>query len=106
MKKGILLVVLAMLCVALLAACGNGDTPEPPEPATPPSPAELIIGTWECHDTSQPHQWMCSLVFTADGRFTDGDGDDGDFVIDGDTLTFEFDLFHPIIVNFTVTEDE
>jgi len=90
MKKRMLLVVLAILLVVPFAACSS----DPPEVA--------IVGVWECQDTTQPHQWMCSLAFDANGRFLDRDGDAGDFIIDGDSLTLEFDNFGPIAVTFTL----
>ena len=88
MRKKILCVVLAVMCVALLGACAS----DPPEVA--------IVGDWQCRDTTQPHIWMCTLSFTADGRFVDGDGDWGDFRISGDVLTLAFDDFAPVTVNF------
>ena len=82
MKKRVVTAALAiLLCVALLGACGS----------TPLE--EAIIGRWQCEDTTQPHFFLCTLVFDANGRFSDADGDPGDFTIDGDTLTLEFDDF-------------
>ncbi|MCL2841856.1 MAG: hypothetical protein FWE28_00080 [Oscillospiraceae bacterium] len=88
MKKRILLLALALLCVVALGACGGSD------------PETDIIGTWQCLDNTQPHQWMCTLIFEEGGRFVDRDGDEGDFIIDGDTLTLDFDGFGPFEVTF------
>ena len=90
MKKGLLFVLFAILIVALLGACGGQDA------------EEAVVGTWQCQDNSQPHAWVCTLVFDADGRFVDADGDAGDFVIDGDTLTLNFDEFMPEEFTFRI----
>ena len=90
MKKGLLFVLFAILIVALLGACGGQD------------PEEAIVGTWQCQDNSQPHQWMCTLTFDARGRFVDADGDAGDFIIDGDSLTLHFDEFMPVELSFQI----
>jgi len=91
MIKRVLSVALAaVLCVALLGACAS----------TPPEQA--IVGSWECRDNSQPHIWMCTLTFDADGRFVDGDGDWGSFILSGNTLTFQFDEFGAISVNYRI----
>ena len=90
MKKGLLFVLFSILLVALLGACG-GQSSE-----------EAIVGTWQCQDTSQPHRWMCTFVFDADGRFVDADGDAGDFVIDGDSLTLNFDDFPSMELTFRI----
>ena len=90
MKKGLLFVLFAILIVALLGACGGQD------------PEEAIVGTWQCQDNSQPHRWVCTFTFSADGRFVDRDGDAGDFVIDGDSLTLDFDEFPPIELTFRI----
>ena len=93
-KKIVLFVALALLCVALLGACGGGGDPEAD-----------IIGRWECHDDSQPHDWFCVLIFDANGRFTDRDGDEGLFSIDGSSLTLEFDDFEPFTFSFRLRGD-
>jgi len=90
MKKKLLIAVIAILCVALLGACGSN----PPE--------EAIIGTWECQDDTIPHSWMCLFTFDENGRFVDKDGDAGDFRIDGDSLTLAFDNFDAITVTFEI----
>ena len=95
MKKRISIVLLAIACVALLGACGDQATPE-----------ELIIGTWECHDTNTEKDWYCLLIFSADGRFVDRDGDAGTFIIAEDSLTFAFDNFQPITLFFSVSQNE
>jgi len=90
-------------------------TPAPfPSPAPPvgnsagslEGPAVALVGTWQCLDTSQPHQWMCFLIFNADGSFVDGDGDVGVFIVEGNSLTFAFDDFHPITLYFDVEGDQ
>jgi len=88
MKKRMYLIVLALLCVISLAACGGSN------------PETDIIGTWVCLDDSQPHEWVCTLTFEAGGRFIDRDGDAGTFTIDGDTLTLAFDEFDDFEVTF------
>ena len=93
----------------------SSPTPAPPlTPAPPPAPAPLtpppqappptitaptesqLVGTWECLDTTAPHLWFCKLVFEADGRFTDGDGDTGTFRVSGNYIILNFDLFDPV----------
>jgi len=78
-KKIVSLVIIAVLSLALLAACG-------------PDPQTAIIGTWECRDTSVSHEWICEFTFTNDGRFRDRDGDTGDYRINNNTLTLDFDM--------------
>jgi hypothetical protein len=51
-----------------------------------------LVGLWRCLDNSQPHVWLCELRFTADGRFTDMDGDHGNYTISGNSLTLAFDV--------------
>ena len=92
MRRRILCVVLAVMCAVTLGACGllgGGNSPE-----------VAIVGDWQCNDNSQPHIWMCTLSFTADGRFVDRDGDWGDFRISGNLLTLDFDDFETATVNF------
>ena len=79
MKKLLFIVVIAMLGIAVLAACD-------------PNPETAIIGTWECRDDSEfDHEYFCLFTFYSDGRFTDRDGDSGDWRIFGNTLTIDFD---------------
>ena len=99
MKKLIALLI-ALLMVFTLAACGGGSGGGT-EPDVHP-----IVGTWECHDTTVPHSWMCLLVFDEDGRFVDKDGDGGTYTIDGNTLTLEFDFFYPISITFNIRGDQ
>jgi len=93
MKK-ILVLLLVLTMVLAFAACGGGGDPETD-----------IIGRWECQDDSQPHQWMCVLVFDANGRFIDNDGDEGYFDIDGSSLTLDFDDWDPLTVSFRLRGD-
>ena len=92
MSKKVLIVVATVLCVALLAACGGGN-----------AAADSIVGTWECRESGCAHDWFCNLVFDENGRFVDGDGDWGDYIIDGDSLTLEFDHFFPFTFNFSIS---
>jgi len=94
MKRKLLIILLAIVCVALLGAC----TSEAPETA--------IIGTWECLDETHVHNWECLLIFDEDGRFEDRDGDGGRFHIEGDSLILAFDDFAPITVNFTIHSNQ
>ena len=94
MKRKIVAAALAVLCVALLAACAG----QPREAA--------IIGTWRCLDDSAPHRWVCFLVFDENGRFTDKDGDEGYFSIDGNTLTLDFDDFPTFTFTFRVSSSQ
>lgn len=89
-KKRILVLTLALLCVAALGACGGSD------------PETDILGTWQCLDDSQPHQFLCTLILSEGNRFVDRDGDEGDFIIDGNTLTLVFDnaMFGPFEFTF------
>jgi hypothetical protein len=67
-----------------------------------------FVGTWACNDrTCRPHMWICDLVFTADGRFLDGDGDWGNFYLEDGTITFEFDFigFGSFTLDYTITAD-
>lgn len=94
--------------------------PEPDEPMVteapdaslePPAESEqfhdeaALIGRWACQDDTAPHAWMCLFIFEADGRFTDGDGDQGTFFVDGSYLTLVFDRFQPTTVTFMVLGD-
>lgn len=45
----------ALLCVALLAACGSADDPPPPPPPSP-QPATRLIPPIICVDTSSGHK--------------------------------------------------
>ncbi|MCL2842882.1 MAG: DUF5640 domain-containing protein [Oscillospiraceae bacterium] len=77
---------------------------EPAEPDLVPD-VTTLLGKWECQDDTVPHAWMCLLLFEEGGRFTDSEGDTGTFVIDGSYLTFLFDGFQPIVVEFILFED-
>ena len=46
------------------------------------------------------HEWMCQFTFTDDGRFSDRDGDDGDWRITENTLTLAYDDYAPITLAF------
>jgi len=89
MKKILFIVVITMLGVALLAACT-------------PDPETAIIGSWECRDDSLPHEYLCGLTFSSNGRFTDRDGDEGDWRISGNTITLDYDYYQPhtLTLNF------
>ena len=65
-----------------------------------------IVGTWECLDDSVPHEWLCLLTFSANGRFVDGDGDEGRFQTRERTLTLNFDDFSPISFSYNIIEDQ
>ena len=81
MKKLLFIVVIAMLGVALLGACD-------------PNPETALVGTWECRDDSEyDHEFFCLFTFNANGRFTDRDGDAGDWRVFGNTLTIDFDEY-------------
>jgi len=82
-KKILSIILIAVLGVTVLAACS-------------PDPKTAIIGGWECRDNSQDHDFVCELVFTADGRFTDRDGDSGDWRIFDNMLTLDFDDYAPL----------
>ena len=104
--KRLIALLIALMMVFTLAACGGGnggggDTTDPPTPDVHP-----IVGTWECLDDTQPHLWLCFLVFDEDGRFVDKDGDAGDYIIDGNSLTLEFDAFLPFDFNFSISGDQ
>jgi hypothetical protein len=43
------------------------------------------------------------MEFTAGGRFVDNDGDHGDYVINGNTITFNWDNFYPMSFTFRVS---
>ncbi|MCL2828942.1 MAG: hypothetical protein FWD99_09455 [Oscillospiraceae bacterium] len=87
--KQILFLFLAIVLLVGLAACGNNLD-------------AAIVGSWECLDTSIPHQWMCLLIFDENGRFVDADGDEGSFQTRGDALTLNFDAFRPITVSYSI----
>ena len=86
MKNRVLsLIILSLFCVTMLAACVS-------------DPSEAIVGSWECKDTSQPHDWMCEFSFSANGIFIDYDGDGGNYKISGNELTLEYNHYEPISV--------
>jgi hypothetical protein len=66
-------------------------------------PNNPITGAWECHDESVPHDWMCKLLFTPDGRFVDRDGDEGDWELTNGLLTLRWDEYPPYEVLVTIT---
>ena len=84
--------------LSVVRAIIQGDAP----PQANEQTENTIYGTWICTDDTVAHQWMCEITFTADGRFVDKDGDQGDFHIDGNTLTLDFDAFRPITLTFQV----
>ena len=67
---------------------------------------EAIIGSWQCLDDTVPHIWLCFLVFDANGRFVDKDGDAGSFHISGNTLTLDFDTFLPMTYTIRIQGDQ
>jgi len=81
-RKFLSIILIAVLSALMLAACS-------------PNPQTAIIGGWECRDNSQPHDYICELVFTNNGRFTDRDGDAGDWRIFDNMLTLDFDDYAP-----------
>lgn len=100
-RKIISIVLIALLGMALLASCGT-------------DPASTIVGTWECRDTSSPHDWYCNFSFTDDGRFLDGDRDAGNWRLFDNTLTLDFDDYAAYTLSYsfsgsnrlTITGDE
>ena len=89
MKKLLLILMLMTLVAASVAACS-------------PDPEVAIIGEWRCNDDTVPHIFLCEITFFADGRFVDGDGDVGDFVISGNMLHLDYDLFGRTSLNFSI----
>jgi hypothetical protein len=72
------------------------------------SDISAFVGTWACNDRNcRPHMWICDMLFTADGRFLDGDGDWGNFYVVGNEITFEFDFagFGEFTLDYTLTAD-
>jgi len=81
MKKILFIITISLLSAAMLVACN-------------PDPETALIGTWECRDDSEfVHDFFCMFTFNADGRFTDRDGDSGDWRVFGNTLTIDFDEY-------------
>jgi len=80
MKKLLFIVIISLLGIVVLGACT-------------PDPQTALVGTWECRDDSQPHMYLCVLTFFSDGRFTDDDGDPGDWRVFGNTLTLDYDEY-------------
>ena len=78
-RKIIALLLIIVLSMALLSACADYE--------------RAIVDSWECRDTTQDHFWLCEITFTDDGRFVDRDGDTGNWSIDGNTLTLDYDDF-------------
>jgi len=92
MKKrviSIFLMIIVMFAFAVMPACEERSY--------------SIIGAWECHDESAPHDWMCSLIFSSDGRFVDRDGDFGDWQLVNRLLLFKWDEYPQFEVLVTVT---
>ena len=102
MKQKIILILVTVLCIALLGACaGNTNTP-----ANANAAADFdtrLVGTWDCTDTINPHIWLCFLEITEYGRFTDGDGDTGGVITQGDQLTLLFDEFEAFTVTYNIS---
>ena len=90
-KKLLLAAVLAVLALGLFVGCGSTD------------PEEALVGTWEYTGGSQDPYWHHYLVFTEGGRFMDNDGDWGDFIIDGNRITFAFDHFFHQTFEFRIS---
>jgi hypothetical protein len=70
----------------------------------PPNPGEgaaLLAGTW----TADGNQWYHRIVFTTSGRFTDNDGDSGNFVVGDDEITFDWDAFELQTIRYTLSDD-
>ena len=90
MKKLLFIVLISLLGVTMLAACS-------------PDPETALVGTWECRDDSEyEHDFFCLFTFFSDGRFTDRDGDEGDWRISGNTITLDYDYYQPhtLTLNF------
>ena len=86
MKKLLFIIVITLLGVAVLAACT-------------PDPQMALVGSWECRDDSEyPHDFYCQFTFNANGRFTDRDGDPGDWRVFGNTLTIDFDEYGSLTI--------
>jgi len=81
LKKILAVVLLVAICAVLFSACGS------------PDPETAIVGSWRCHNSTIPHEWMCELVFNEDGTFVDRDGDTGTFTVRGNQVTLDFDYF-------------
>jgi len=87
----------------------NRATGEAPESTASDQGIEAALaGRWECRDTTQPHIWLCLLIFDENGRFVDGDGDEGSFSISGNSLTLQFDqvMFGTHTITFDLSEDQ
>jgi hypothetical protein len=81
MKKLLFILIISLLGAAMLTACS-------------PDPETALVGTWECRDDSEyEHDYLCLLTFYDSGRFTDRDGDEGDWRIFGNTLTLDYDEY-------------
>jgi hypothetical protein len=83
-------------------------SPTPAQEATPApdgrSQLELdLVGSWECRDDSQPHEWMCNFTFNSQGRFIDRDGDLGYWEIVGGDLVLDFDQWETLRFNVSIS---
>jgi len=90
MKKFLFIVIISLLSVAVLTACD-------------PNPETAIIGSWECRDETYDHIYLCRLTFHSDGRFTDRDGDAGDWRISGNNISLvydDYDIQHTFTLDF------
>jgi len=92
----------------LLIAVSNGNVygdyfsgNQPPQQP----PAVSLTGTWQCPDPPSSHAWFCRLVLSANGRFTDHDGDSGTYSVSGNTLTLDFDNYNPSTIVFELSNN-
>jgi hypothetical protein len=74
--------------VVFTASCGDSNS---------------LVGSWECRDDSSPHEWLCELTFTEDGRFVDWDGDAGSWSTNDGYLMFDWDEFSVLELSYSLT---
>jgi S1-C subfamily serine protease len=64
----------------------NPDT----TPGQPTSPEQQIVGTWATPGGGD--RWYHRMTFHGNGRFIDNDGDWGNWRLNGNRITFDFDM--------------
>ena len=81
------------------------DTDEPERIV--PSPDDCPLqGSWDCRKMHTGScDWSCIFKFSGD-RFTDADGDSGDWFLEDSTLTLVFDGGETVIFNLTAAGDD
>jgi hypothetical protein len=112
MKKLLALFLTAAFLTAALTSCNTDDTNtgnenttaadgcNPPanngdngNTETPPANGDAdsrFVGAWGC-PLPHTHNFLCDISFSEDGRFIDGDGDEGDYTVVGNTVKLSFD---------------